>query len=100
MSRLESAATRFAALGHPARLSILRMLVKSGPDGTNVGRIGATLGIPGSTLTHHLDKLAACGLIHCERSGTFILCRPAFRTLQELSNYLWQDCCREGGPNA
>ena len=36
-------AERFAALGHPARLAVLRLLVQAGPQGLPAGDIAARL---------------------------------------------------------
>ena len=50
-------ADMFSAMGTEARLRILRLLLAAHPDGMTVGDIGTELGIPGSTLSHHLEKL-------------------------------------------
>ena len=53
--------TRFAdmlsAMGTEPRLRIIRLLLSAHPDGLVVGEIGNELGIPSSTLSHHLEKL-------------------------------------------
>ncbi|WP_162631189.1 ArsR/SmtB family transcription factor, partial [Meridianimarinicoccus zhengii] len=56
-------ARALAALGHDARLSIFRLLVKAGDDGLRVGDIGAHLGLAPSTLAHHLSALVEAGLV-------------------------------------
>src|SRR2546422_6941930 len=62
-----AAATRyaamFAALGHEARVRIVRLLLAAHPDGLVAGEIQQELGIPASTLSHHLDALETAGLI-------------------------------------
>ena len=50
-------ADMLAALGAEPRLRIVRLLLAAHPEGLVVGEIGAELGIPPSTLSHHLDKL-------------------------------------------
>ena len=50
-------ADMFAAMGNDARLRIMRLLLSAHPEGMIVGDIQAELGIPNSTLSHHLDKL-------------------------------------------
>ena len=50
-------ADMFAAIGNDARLRILRLLLSAYGEGMIVGDIQEELGIPGSTLSHHLDKL-------------------------------------------
>src|SRR6187431_2909557 len=71
MKALEPTVTRyadmFAALGAEPRLRVLRLLLSAHPDGMVVGEIQAETGMPGSTLSHHLDKLRNDGLVTAER---------------------------------
>jgi DNA-binding transcriptional ArsR family regulator len=93
MPTIEAHAARFKALGHPARLSILRQLVQGKEEGTPVGEILQVLGIPASTLSHHLAALSAADLVQVERRATTLLYRVHFPTLGQLTDFLWQDCC-------
>jgi ArsR family transcriptional regulator len=93
---LERHADQLAALGSPVRLAILRHIVQGDPNGTAVGEVGAKLRIPGSTLSHHLDKLAQAGLTIPRHEGKFIYHRAEFDALRALTNYIWEDCCRGG----
>lgn len=86
-------AERFKALGHPIRLAILRMVVQGPEAGTPAGEIQAQVGIPASTLSHHLACLSETGLVAVERDGSFLRYRADFPTLRTLTEYLWQDCC-------
>jgi DNA-binding transcriptional ArsR family regulator len=97
MTELHTHADRFKALGHPARLGILRCIVQGAETGTPVGEIQQRLGIPASTLSHHLATLTAAGLLSVLRRGTFLLCRADFQNLRELTGFLWADCC-SGAP--
>lgn len=94
--RVEEMAGRLAALGHPARLAILRRVVQGPEEGTPAGEIQHFLGIPASTLSHHLATLAEAGLLSAERQGTFLRYRADFPALRRLTDYLWEDCCRSG----
>ncbi|MEQ9587270.1 MAG: helix-turn-helix domain-containing protein, partial [Parvibaculaceae bacterium] len=47
--------------GNSHRLSVFRFLVKAGHDGASVGDIQKGLGIPASTLSHHLARMAKVG---------------------------------------
>src|SRR5262245_38697090 len=94
--KLELHAEQFNALGHPARLAILRYVVQGGPQGTAAGDIQSKLDIPASTLSHHLEKLSSAGLLSSRREGTFIYYFPNFDALRVLTNYLWEDCCKRG----
>lgn len=96
VTKAEKHAEQFGALGHPARLAILRSVVQGAPDGTPAGDIQAKLDIPASTLSHHLEKLASAGLIRARRDGTFIYYAAEFHALRALTEYLWEDCCKSG----
>lgn len=94
--KVEQHAEELAALGHAARLSILRYVVQGDPEGTPAGEIQAKLAIPASTLSHHLDRLASTGLLRSRREGTFIYYRADFEQLRVLTDFLWEDCCKRG----
>jgi len=94
MDRLERNAERLKALGHSARLSILRVVVSGPEDGTPAGLIQERLAIPASTLSHHLATLADADLVQVEREGTTLRYRADFKTLHALTDYLWEDCCQ------
>lgn len=93
----EKHAAQLRALGHPARLAIVRYVVQDGVDGTVAGEIQQALGIPASTLSHHLEKLCASGLITARREGTFIYYAAHIEALKKLTEYIWENCCARGG---
>lgn len=93
---LERNAERLAALGHPVRLAILRAVVKGPRDGTSAGDLQSQVGIPASTLSHHLATLSEADLVKVERSGNFLLYRCDFQALRALCDYVWKDCCSGG----
>ena len=97
---LDPNADRFKALGHPVRLAILRQIVQGHPEGTPAGEIQAAVGIPASTLSHHLSCLAETGLVLVEREGTTLRYRAHFEVLHQLTEYLWLDCCKGGRASA
>lgn len=90
---LAHAAGSFAALGHAARLSIVRCLLRSHPLGRVAGEIQEELTIPASTLTHHLDTLRHESLIHQRREGRFVRYFARTDTLQQLTDFLYSECC-------
>lgn len=90
---LEKAAKCLAALGNPARLSAVRLLVRAGPEGLPVKDIQAHLGVPQSTLSHHLAHLISAGLINQTREGRILRCRVNYRTIRDLLEFLMKDCC-------
>ena len=78
-------AAKFAALGHEARLSVVRLLLSAHPDGMVVGEIQEELDIPASTLSHHLDALQREGLVSVTREGKFLRCRADAAGLRDLA---------------
>lgn len=80
-------------LGHPTRLAIFRLLVRAGDEGLTVGDVQEHLGIPASTLSHHLAHLINVGLVHQEREGRVLHCRPDFAVMQALVAFLQEECC-------
>ncbi|MGY6547792.1 MAG: ArsR/SmtB family transcription factor [Roseinatronobacter sp.] len=95
-----SAARALAALGHPARLSVFRLLVRAGPDGVMVGEIGAHLDMPLSTLAHHLRALKQAGLIAQTRAGREVLTQARTQVLHGVVDYLLSECCAGVHPRA
>ncbi|MBV9339712.1 MAG: winged helix-turn-helix transcriptional regulator, partial [Acidobacteria bacterium] len=65
-------ADMFSAIGTEARLRIMQLLLSAHPEGLVVGEIQEELGIPNSTLSHHLDKLRNEGLVQVRRESTFL----------------------------
>ena len=91
----ETAAKKLAELGHTTRLSIFRYLVKVGNQGAPVGRIQEELNVPGSTLSHHINRLVSVGLIKKVRESRVLYCIPQFDVLDELVEFLKSECCTE-----
>ncbi len=89
----EGAVKRLSELGHNTRLSIFRLLVKASPTGLTVGEIQNHLEIPGSTLSHHLNRLISAGLIRQQREGRILHCHAVLTSLDELMDYLTSECC-------
>jgi DNA-binding transcriptional ArsR family regulator len=89
--------TRYAdmmsAMGTEPRLRIMRLLLSAHPDGLVVGEIGDELDIPGSTLSHHLEKLKNEDLVGVRREGTFLRYSANADALQELLAFLYAECC-------
>ena len=89
-------ASTFAALGSEQRLTVLRALVRAGPDGLTIGELGARSGVTSSTLTHHMKILAAAGLVTQTRQGRSIICIGAdYARVKALSDYLLSECCAD-----
>lgn len=99
MLSLEEAAQGFAAVGSESRLDVLMTLVRAGPDGLSVGDIQESVGIPASTLAHHLRFLAAGGLIAQERAGRAVINRAAYEQIEQLADFLLRECCADAEPS-
>ena len=82
-----------AALGAEARLRIVRLLLAAHPEGLVVSEIGSELGIPPSTLWHHLDKLKNEGLVSVRRESTFLRYTADTQALRKIVGFLFAECC-------
>ena len=86
-------ADMFSAMGTGPRLRIIRVLLSAHPGGMVVNEIGSDLGIPASTLSHHLEKLKNEDLVKVRREGTYLWYSANSETLQELLGFLYAECC-------
>lgn len=91
--QIEQYADMFSAMGTEARLRIMQLLLKAHPAGLVVNEIQAELGIPPSTLSHHLDKLRNEGLANVRRESTFLHYTANTEALRELMQFLYAECC-------
>ena len=89
-----TAVSTLAALAQETRLAIFRLLVEAGRDGESVGRIGATLKVPGATLSFHLKELARAGLVTSRQERQFFYYAVDFERMAELMAFLTQNCCQ------
>ena len=92
---LEYAAKKLEALGNTTRLAIYRYLVETGNSGSTVGEIRDSLGVPASTFSHHIAKLINAGLLSQQRDGRALICRADHSNMDELMEYLVNNCCTE-----
>ena len=92
---LERAAKCLAELGHPLRLSAVKLLVRAGPPGLSVKDIQDHLGIPASTLSHHIAHLVSAGLVTQTREGRVLRCRVEYGVLKGVLDSLMSDCCAD-----
>jgi ArsR family transcriptional regulator len=93
--KLETAANILAKIGNPTRLKIVRLLVRAGDVGLAVGEIQKILKVPGSTLTHHISHLESAGVITKHRHQATLICKMEFGILQNLVDYLTEECCAD-----
>jgi DNA-binding IclR family transcriptional regulator len=57
------------------------------------GELQEELGIPASTLSHHLDTLHRHELVEQTREGKFLRYRAAEETLTGIVRFLASECC-------
>jgi len=78
------------ALGHAGRLRVFAHLAARGESAAGVVR--RRLGLPGPTLSHHLDGLARAGLVVRRRDSRFVFYRTNPRIVSDLVRLLTA-CC-------
>lgn len=91
-------ADMLAAMGAGPRLRIMRLLLAAHPQGLIAGDIGTELGIPASTLSHHLEKLKNEDLVRVRRESTFLWYTANTEGLRELLTFLYAECCGRNRP--
>jgi ArsR family transcriptional regulator, arsenate/arsenite/antimonite-responsive transcriptional repressor len=94
----DDAARCLAELGHPHRLQIFHLLIRAGEAGLSVGEIQGAVGIPKSTLAHHIAELVSAGLMTQRREGRIQRCLIDAERSRRLLKFLVADCC-EGLPD-
>ena len=71
IKQLEMTAELLKAIGHPVRLCIVKRLVQQG--NCNVTVIQDCMGLPQSTVSTHLQKLRAAGIVSTHRRGLEVI---------------------------
>jgi ArsR family transcriptional regulator len=93
----EIAVASLAALAQGSRLDVFRLLVQAGSDGVPAGQIGERLGLPGATLSFHLNQLRHAGLVSFRREGRSLIYVAEYGAMNALLTYLTENCC-QGDP--
>lgn len=89
----EEAAEQLAALGHPARLAVLRTVMATGPDGASAGELARAAGLAANATTFHLNRLRLAGLAHRRRAGREVRYTADFAAVRTLLDFLGETCC-------
>lgn len=92
-NQISLCADMMSAMGAEPRLRIMRLLLSSYPGGMVVGEIQSELGIPKSTLSHHMEKLKVVGLVSVHRERQFLRYSANTEALKQLLAFLFDECC-------
>lgn len=86
---IELAAKQLDALGSATRLTVFHNVVRAGRSGISVRRLQEQVGVASaSTLSHHLQRLVAAGLVAQERRSTTLICRADAMVIRGLTAFL------------
>lgn len=88
------AVTALAALAHPQRLRIFRLLVGYGPSGLVASQIAEAVEASPTGASFHLKELDRAGLIRGVRDGRYIRYAISVEGMRQLLTYLTEDCCQ------
>ena len=90
---IQSVLNAFGALSQESRLKVFRLLVQRGKPGLAAGTIASQLNITPATMSHHLEQLSLAGLLSSRREGRSIIYSANYDTMQNLINFLLENCC-------
>ena len=85
---------QFAALSHPTRFQVLRLLMRRYPDAVPAGEIAEALGVRANTLSAYLSHLVQARLIRQTRRATQRLYTVDLDGVRRMTGSLFEDCCR------
>lgn len=85
---------QLSTLGHPARLSVFRLLMRRYPDRVPATELANALSIKPNTLSSYLSALMQTGLVTQERAGTSLRYAIDMESVRKTFDYLLRDCCR------
>lgn len=88
-------AALFKALADPARVRIVNLLATS-EEPTCVCDLTGPLGLAQPTVSHHLKKLVAVGLLHREQRGTWAYYSLDHDTMRRLADVVALGTDRQG----
>jgi ArsR family transcriptional regulator len=92
--KMSSAIAALAALAQDHRLTVFRTLVREGPNGLPAGVIAERVGVPPSTLSHHLAHLERARLLRSRRVERRIFYAVDIEGTRRLIAFLTEDCCQ------
>ena len=83
----------FAALAHPTRLEVFRLLIQQAPVAVPSLTIADRLGAKPSTLSGHLSTLKRAGLVEATRHQREIRYTADLSSINALISFLLSECC-------
>jgi DNA-binding transcriptional ArsR family regulator len=95
--KTNDAVKALSALAQESRLDTFRLLVRKGTTGMAAGELSEHFGMPAATMSFHLKELTAAGLIVSRREGRSIIYSANYANMQQLLNYLMENCCADNG---
>ena len=90
----EKAIEALAALAHPGRLAVFRLLVRAGDEGMPAGDVARRAETPANTMSTQLAILARAGLVRSRRKGRSIIYAADYGRIGRLLGFLMEDCCQ------
>lgn len=85
---------KLAALAHPKRLALFRLLMRRYPDGVPAGEIAQALEFKANTASAYLSALKQAGLITQQRTGTSLMYAANLPGLRGMFDSLLTGCCQ------
>ncbi|MFW8593039.1 helix-turn-helix domain-containing protein [Cribrihabitans neustonicus] len=85
---------KLAALAHPNRLALFRLLMRRYPDSVPAGEIATALGFKPNTASAYLGVLKQAGLISQQRQGTSLFYGANLAGLRGMFDDLLAGCCQ------
>lgn len=87
-------ADKLAALAHPNRLALFRLLMRRYPDAVPAGEIATALAYKTNTTSAYLSVLKQAGLIRQTRLGTSLMYATDLPGMREVFDDLLSGCCQ------
>lgn len=85
---------QLAALSHPKRLALFRLLMRRYPDSVAAGQIARALGLKANIASVYLSALRQAGLIEQRRVATSLHYSANLPQIRALFGALMGDCCQ------
>ena len=88
----------FSALDHPTRVEVLMALLNTPKSGIPMGELSDALGIPASTLKHHLLEMEQAGIVCRIQEGRKSLLSVDTAKLDNVVELMRRICCPSACP--